>query len=74
MMYQPGGTVSAFEVGELGAAIQALATAAEPAHSLHRKSLLPQLAAKRIRAFGPFISETAADIWETMPGMATSSG
>jgi cytochrome P450 len=65
MMYQPGGTVAAFEFGELGGAIQALATADEPAHSLHRKLLLPQLAAKRIRAFGPFISETAADIWDT---------
>jgi cytochrome P450 len=65
MTYQPGGAVAAFEVGELGGAIQALATADEPAHSLHRKSLLPQLAAKRIRAFGPFISDTAARIWNT---------
>ncbi len=65
MTYQPGGAVAAFEVGELGGAIQALATADEPAHSLHRKSLLPHLAAKRIRAFGPFISETAAHIWNT---------
>ncbi|MGO9158409.1 cytochrome P450 [Mycobacterium sp.] len=63
MMYQPGGTVTAFEVGELGGAIQALATADEPAHSVHRKALLPQLAAKRIRAFEPFIADTAAHIW-----------
>jgi cytochrome P450 family 144 len=65
MMHQPGGTVAAYEVGELGGAIQALATADEPAHSPHRKLLLPQLAAKRIRAFEPFISTTAADIWDT---------
>jgi cytochrome P450 len=65
MMYQPGGTVAAFDIGELGGAIQALATADEPAHSLHRKLLLPQLAAKRIRAFGPFIGETAARLWNT---------
>jgi cytochrome P450 family 144 len=65
MMYQPGGIVAAFDIGELGGAVQALATADEPAHSLHRKSLLPQLAAKRIRAFGPFISETAAHLWNT---------
>ena len=57
--------MAAFEIGELGGASQALATADEPAHSLHRKSLLPQLAAKRIRAFEPFISETAAHIWNT---------
>ncbi|WP_428340834.1 cytochrome P450 [Mycobacterium sp.] len=63
MMYQPGGTVGAFEIGALGGATQALATADEPAHSLHRKALLPQLAAKRIRAFGPFISDTAAHLW-----------
>jgi cytochrome P450 family 144 len=63
MMYQPGGTVAAFEVGELGGEVQALATADEPAHSIHRKALLPQLAAKRIRAFEPFIADTAAHIW-----------
>jgi cytochrome P450 len=63
MMYRPGGTLAEFKIGELGGAVQALATADEPAHSLHRKSLLPQLAAKRIRAFGPFISDTAAHLW-----------
>ena len=65
MMYQPEGTVAAFDIGELGGAVQALATADEPAHALHRKLLLPQLAAKRIRAFEPFIAETAAHIWNT---------
>ena len=63
MTYQPGGTVEAFPVGELGAAIHALATADDPAHALHRKLLLPQLAAKRIRAFEPFVGETASTIW-----------
>jgi cytochrome P450 family 144 len=63
MMHQPGGTVATYEIGELGGATQALATADEPAHSLHRKSLLPHLAAKRIRAAEPFISKTAVDIW-----------
>ncbi|RAV13945.1 cytochrome P450 [Mycolicibacterium sp. GF69] len=64
MMYQPGGTVSAFPVGELGGEMQALATADEPFHGVHRKALLPQLAAKRIRAFEPFIAGTAAEIWD----------
>ena len=63
MMYQPGGAVAAFRIGELGGPTQALATADEPAHAVHRKTLLPQLAAKRIRAFQPFIAETAASIW-----------
>ncbi|KUI23079.1 cytochrome [Mycobacterium sp. IS-1496] len=65
MMYQPGGTVSEFHVGELGGATQALATADEPAHSVHRKALLPQLAVKRIRAFEPFIGDTATQLWDT---------
>ncbi|OHV06313.1 cytochrome P450 [Mycobacterium talmoniae] len=63
MMYEPGGTITPFPVGELGGPTQALATADEPAHSVHRKALLPQLAAKRIRAFEPFIADTAAHIW-----------
>jgi cytochrome P450 len=63
MMYQPGGTVTPFVIGELGGAAQALATADEPAHSVHRKALLPQLAAKRIRAFGTFITDTADHLW-----------
>jgi cytochrome P450 family 144 len=63
MMYQPGGTVIPFVVGELGGATQALATADEPAHSFHRKVLLPQLAAKRIRAFGSFITDTTDHLW-----------
>jgi len=63
MMCQPDGTVAAFEVGELGGQTQALATADDPAHALHRKALIPQLAAKRIRAFEPFIAATADRIW-----------
>ena len=63
MMYQPGGTVTPFVVGELGGATQALATADEPAHSVHRKALLPQLAARRIRAFDSFITDTADHLW-----------
>jgi cytochrome P450 len=64
MMYQPGGDVTAFHMGELGGPTQALATADEPTHAVHRKMLLPQLAAKRIRAFEPFIGDTATHIWD----------
>lgn len=63
MMYQPDGTVAAFEVGVLGGDTQALATADDPAHAVHRKALLPQLAAKRIRAFEGFIAATADRLW-----------
>lgn len=64
MMYQPDGTVAAFRVGELGGETQALATADDPAHAVHRKALTPQLAAKRIRAFEPFIAATADELWK----------
>ncbi|OBH39167.1 cytochrome [Mycobacterium sp. E342] len=64
MMYQPGGAITAFHVGEFGGPTQALATADEPVHSAHRKLLLPQLAAKRIRTFEPFIADTAARLWD----------
>ncbi|MGH3957591.1 cytochrome P450 [Mycobacterium sp.] len=63
MMYQPDGTVAAFQVGELGGQTQALATADDPAHAIHRKALTPQLAAKRIRAFEPFIAATTDRLW-----------
>ncbi|VEG39401.1 cytochrome P450 144 cyp144 [Mycolicibacterium flavescens] len=63
MTYQPGGEVGTFEMEGLGGKSHVLATADEPAHAVHRKALLPQLAAKRIRAFEPFIAETAEQLW-----------
>lgn len=59
------GSVSAFPMGELGGATQVLATADEPSHAIHRKVLLPQLAAKRIRDFEPFIADTSARIFDS---------
>ena len=63
MTYQPGGNVGAFEMEGVGGKSHVLATADDPAHAVHRKALLPQLAAKRIRAFEPFIAETAERLW-----------
>ena len=63
MTYQPGGEVGSFEMEGLGGKSHVLATADEPTHAVHRKALLPQLAAKRIRAFEPFITETAEQLW-----------
>jgi cytochrome P450 family 144 len=63
MTYQPGGEVGSFEMEGLGGKSHVLATADEPTHAVHRKALLPQLAAKRIRAFEPFIAETADQLW-----------
>lgn len=64
MMYQPGGAVTEFVVGELGGVTQALATADEPAHATHRKILLPHMAAKRILGVEPLIAKTAAQLWD----------
>ncbi|MEV0674868.1 cytochrome P450 [Mycobacterium sp. NPDC050441] len=65
MMRNADGTVGAFPMGELGGATQALATADDPAHAVHRKALIPQLAAKRMRAFEPFVADTSTQIWES---------
>ena len=57
MTYQDG-TVGTFVMGELGGDIQALATADDPSHAMHRKLLLPQLAARRINALEDFVRDT----------------
>ncbi|MGJ6121449.1 cytochrome P450 [Mycolicibacterium sp. Y3] len=65
MMRNADGTVGTFPMGELGGATQALATADDPAHAVHRKALIPQLAAKRIRAIESFVADTSTHIWDT---------
>ncbi len=47
----------------LGGPTQILATADDPAHALHRKMVVPQLSAKRIRAMESFITETFDRLW-----------
>ena len=78
MTYQDG-KVGAFPMGEVGGDIQALATADDPAHAVHRKMLVPRLAGKRIRALETFVAETEDRLWhegahggciEWMSGMA----
>ncbi|MEU0494693.1 cytochrome P450 [Mycobacterium sp. NPDC006124] len=65
MVREADGAVGMFPIGELGGPTQALATADDPAHAVHRKALIPQLAARRIRAIEPFIAETSTRIWES---------
>ena len=62
MTYQAG-QVGAYMMGELGGDIQALATADDPAHAIHRKLLVPQFAAKRIKVLEHLIHETADALW-----------
>ena len=57
------GTVGPFEMDGLGGPTQILATADDPSHAAHRKMLVPQLAAKKIRAMEPFIADTFGRLW-----------
>jgi cytochrome P450 len=63
MTYE-NGKVGRFAFSELGSEIQALATADDPAHAAHRKLLLPQLAARRIKAVEEYVRETEARLWD----------
>lgn len=65
MMRNPDGTVGTFPMGKLGGPTQALATADDPSHAVHRKALLPHLAAKRIRSIESYVADTSAHIWDT---------
>jgi cytochrome P450 len=63
MMFTAEGTVVPFELDVLGGPTQILAIADDPAHAAHRKILVPQLAAKRLRAMEAFISDTFDERW-----------
>jgi cytochrome P450 len=65
MRYTPEGTVVPFPMAPLGAPTHVLATADDPEHAAHRKQIIPQLAAKRVRSIGTFATDTAGDIWAT---------
>jgi cytochrome P450 family 144 len=63
MRFTAEDAVVPFPMGELGGPTQILATADDPAHALHRKMLVPQLAARRIRAMETFIADTFDQLW-----------
>jgi cytochrome P450 family 144 len=63
MVYQPDGTITPFTMAAIGDPSHALAVADDPAHAVHRKLLLPRLAAKKIHALETFVSETAERLW-----------
>jgi cytochrome P450 family 144 len=63
MTFTSEGTVVPFEMDGLGGPTHVLATADDPSHAVHRKMLVPQLAAKRLRAMEPFIAETFDRLW-----------
>jgi cytochrome P450 len=63
MVYTAEGTVRPFEMDRLGGPTHVLAIADDPAHALHRKLLVPHLAAKRIRTMERFVAEAAERLW-----------
>jgi cytochrome P450 len=63
MTFTAAGTLVPFEMDGLGGPTQILATADDPVHAMHRKMLVPQLAAKRIRAMQTFIADTFDRLW-----------
>src|ERR1700733_2991181 len=64
MVYQPDGTITPFTMAPIGDPSHALAVADDPAHTAHRKLLLPHLAAKKVRALEGFVSDTAERLWD----------
>jgi cytochrome P450 family 144 len=63
MTFSAGGTVAPFEMDRLGGPTQVLATADDPSHAVHRKMLVHQLAAKRIRSMESFVADTFDQLW-----------
>ena len=63
MTYATEGGVQPFEMDSLGGPTQVLATADDPAHAIHRKLVVRQLAARRIRVIEQFIADTADRLW-----------
>ena len=63
MTYTAEGAVKAFEMEPLGGSTHVLATADDPAHAVHRKLLVRQLAASRIRVIEQFAADTAERLW-----------
>lgn len=63
MVYHDDGAVTPFDIGVLDGPMQALATADDPPHGVHRKMLLPHLSARRIRVIEEFAEATSAQLW-----------
>jgi cytochrome P450 len=65
MTYTRENGVGAFEMEGFGGSSHVLATADDPSHAVHRKMLIPQLAAKRIRAAERFVADAAVELWRS---------
>lgn len=63
LVQQPDGPPVTFDMDGGGRAVHVLATADDPAHALHRKLVLAQIA-KRIRGLGPTLRSLVDELWE----------
>ncbi|WP_420880084.1 cytochrome P450 [Rhodococcus sp. (in: high G+C Gram-positive bacteria)] len=62
LVQRAGGPPVTFDMDGGGRAVHVLATADDPAHAMHRKLVLAQLA-KRIRTLGPTVHALVDDLW-----------
>ena len=65
MTYTADGGVAAFPMDKVGGRTHILVTADDPVHAAHRKLLLSQFTAKRVRAFEPLIADIFEKLWTT---------
>jgi cytochrome P450 family 144 len=63
MVYQDDGTITPFTMSPLDDPSHVLAVADDPEHAVHRKVLVPNLSAKRIRDIERFAASTADQLW-----------
>ncbi|WP_328353642.1 cytochrome P450 [Mycobacterium sp. NBC_00419] len=64
MTYTADGGVAPFTMDKVGGPTHILVTADDPIHAAHRKLVLSQFTAKRVRAFEPLIVEIFDTLWE----------
>lgn len=69
--YSPERGVVPLPMDGLGGPTHILATADDPPHALHRKLVLGQFSAKRVRALEPHIIDTFERLWARMPSGET---
>jgi len=63
--YAPGRGVAPLPMGSVGGPTHILATADDPAHAVHRRLMLSQFTARRVRALEPWIVEVFETLWST---------
>jgi cytochrome P450 family 144 len=63
MTYTADGVIKPFGMDPLGGPTHVLATADDPAHAIHRKLVVRQLAARRIRAIEQLVTGAADRLW-----------